>query len=187
MNLLKKLQNAITRATVKLVNSATKTQSLQIGLVAGEIKGGIEHMEPYGFTSHPHVGAEGIAVFFGGDRSNGVVIVAADKRYRLLNLADGEVALYDDQGQQIVFKRAGIVVKTPKTLDAECGGDVTVTAPNVNIIGNVSVTGRMSVSGDVQSSGSIQAAGDVKAGSISLNSHTHTGVQPGSSNTGAPQ
>lgn len=181
MNLLKKLQNAITRATVKLVNSATKTQSLQIGLLAGELKGGIEHMEPYGFTSHPHVGAEGIAVFFGGDRSNGVVIVTADKRYRLLNLADGEVALYDDQGQQIVLKRSGIVVKTPKTLTAECGGDVSVTAPKVNITANLSVTGNVTVNGE------IQASGDVKAGSISLNSHTHTGVETGSSNTGGPQ
>lgn len=181
MNFLKKLQNAITRATVKLVNSATKTQSLQIGLLAGELKGGIEHLEPYGFTSHPHVGAEGVAVFFGGDRSNGVVIVAADKRYRLLNLADGEVALYDDQGQQIVLKRSGIVVKTPKTLTAECGGDVSVTAPNVNITANLSVTGNVTVTGE------IQASGDVKAGSISLNSHTHTGVETGSSNTGGPQ
>ena len=187
MILLKKLQNAITRATIKLVNSATKTQSLQIGLLAGEIKGGIEHIEPYGFTSHPQVGAEGIALFFGGDRSNGVVIVTADKRYRLANLAAGEVAIYDDQGQQIVLKRSGVVIKTPKTLDAECGGDVTVTAPNVKIVGNVAITGSMTVSGGIQSSGSIQAAGDVKAGSTSLNSHTHTGVQPGSSNTGGPQ
>jgi len=181
VNLLKRLQNAITRATVKLVNSKTKTQTLQIGLLAGEIKGGIEHLEPYGFTSCPHVGAEGLALFLGGDRSNGVVIVTADKRYRLLNLAAGEVAIYDDQGQMVALKRTGIVVSTPKTLTATASGDATITAPNVKVVGNVQVQG------DVNVTGTISATGDVKAGSISLNSHVHSGVESGSSNTGAPQ
>ncbi|MBO1326043.1 baseplate assembly protein [Acetobacter sp. TBRC 12305] len=35
--------------------------------------------------------------------------------------------------------------------------------------------------------GAVSAGGDVKAGSISLESHTHSGVQAGSASTGAPQ
>lgn len=35
--------------------------------------------------------------------------------------------------------------------------------------------------------GSIEATGDVVASGISLVSHTHSGVEPGSSNTGEPQ
>lgn len=174
--MLKRIQNAITRATIKLINSKTKTQSLQIGLLAGEIKGNIEHMEPYGFTSHPNPGAEAIALFFGGDRSNGVVVVAADKRYRLLNLQQGEVAIYDDQGQKVVLTRDGIVVNTPQTLTATCGGDVTIKAPKITLDAP-----------DIYATGNIHASGDVKACNISLNSHTHSGVESGGSSTGGPQ
>lgn len=176
MNILKRIQNAFSRATIKLIDSKTKTQSLQIGLLAGEIKGNIEHMEPYGFTAHPIPGAEAIALFFGGDRSNGVVIVASDKRHRLLNLKEGEVAIYDDQGQKVVLSRSGIVVNTPKTLTATCGGDVTITAPKITLDAP-----------DIYATGNIHASGDVKAGSISLNSHTHSGVESGNSSTGGPQ
>ncbi|MFV2291099.1 baseplate assembly protein, partial [Escherichia coli] len=45
-----------------------------------------------------------------GDRSHGVVVVVADRRYRLKGLRRGEVALYDDQGQSVVLTRSGLVV-----------------------------------------------------------------------------
>ncbi|WP_335617599.1 phage baseplate assembly protein [Komagataeibacter nataicola] len=40
---------------------------------------------------------------------------------------------------------------------------------------------------NVKVTGAITATGDVKAGNISLDSHTHSGVEAGSANTGAPQ
>lgn len=56
------------------------------------------------------------------------------------------------------------------------GGTVNITAPGgVNVTGNVTVTGEMTVSGNVTGSG------------ISLNSHTHSGVEPGGGSTGGPQ
>ncbi|HAX1879240.1 TPA: phage baseplate assembly protein, partial [Escherichia coli] len=64
----------------------------------------------YGFTSAAQDGAEGVALFPAGDRSHGVVVVVADRRYRLKGLKRGEVALYDDQGQSVVLTRSGIVV-----------------------------------------------------------------------------
>ena len=105
------MRNFISRCTVGLVNAATKLQSLQIRMMAGEVKDEVEHLEPYGFTSHPLRGAEGVAVFPGGDRSHGVVIVIADRKYRLQGLKPGEVALHDDQGQCVHLTREGIVVK----------------------------------------------------------------------------
>lgn len=105
------MRNFISRCTVALVDAATKLQSLQIRMMAGEVKDGVEHLEPYGFTSHPHDGAEGVAVFPGGDRSHGVVIVIADRKYRLQGLKPGEVALHDDRGQCVHLTREGIVVK----------------------------------------------------------------------------
>lgn len=101
----RRLTNMLARGKVDIVNAASKMQTIQAKLLTEEIKAGMEHFEPYGFTSHPKRGAEVITAFFDGDRSHGIVICAADRRYRLAGLAEGEVALYDDQGQTIVIKR----------------------------------------------------------------------------------
>lgn len=105
------LLNVISRCTVALANSVSKMQALQVRMLAGEVKDSVEHLEPYGYTSHPHAGAEGVAVFPGGDRSHGVVIVVADRRYRMQGLKPGEVALHDDLGQCVHLTREGIVIK----------------------------------------------------------------------------
>lgn len=109
-----RLGNMIARGKVLVVNSASKMQSLQIGLLAGERKDNVEHFEPFGFTSRPKAGAEHVTLFFDGDRSHGVTIVVADRRYRLQGLQEGEAALYDDQGQKVHLTRDGIVIQTAK-------------------------------------------------------------------------
>ena len=60
------------------------------------------------------------------------------------------------------------------TLTATVSGDVTLKAPSVLIEGDLSLTGTMISTGDIQS------------GTISLQSHVHSGVTPGGSNTGEP-
>lgn len=119
--LRRSLGNMIARGVVTSVNAATKMQTLQIRLMADESKSDVEHFEPYGFTSHPKSGAEQVALFPDGDRSHGVVIVVADRRYRLQGLQAGEMAIHDDQGQKVHLTRDGIVIYTPKKcrIDAE--------------------------------------------------------------------
>jgi phage baseplate assembly protein V len=111
------ISNMALRATVVLVNSANKMQTLQVRLRGNEAKENIEHFESYGFTSKPKSGAEAITLFFNGDRSHGVAIVVADRRYRLTTLEDGEVALHDDLGQKVHLKRDRILVETPFTYE----------------------------------------------------------------------
>lgn len=111
----RRLTNLLARGVVSVVNAATKLQVLQVSLLAGEAKAGLEHFEPYGFTAHPHAGAEALAVFLDGDRSHGIVIVTPDRRYRLTGLAAGEVALYTDEGDKIVFKRGNVIEITAAT------------------------------------------------------------------------
>lgn len=61
------------------------------------------------------------------------------------------------------------------------GGEMTISG-NVTVNGNVTVTGDLSVTGDIDcasnitAGGTIHSDGDTTAGSISLQSHTHTGV-----------
>lgn len=162
--------NMLARGTVVLANSAGKMQALQIRLLSGEAKDGVEHFEPYGFTSHPLSGAEHVTLFFGGDRSHGVTIVVADRRYRLNGLAGGEVALHDDLGHQVHLTRAGIVIRG-------AGHPVVVTG-----------TSKLRVEADIEATGQIKdlcdAAGKTMSGMRdAYNSHTHPGDSGGTTGT----
>jgi phage baseplate assembly protein V len=106
----RRIRMMVSRAVIRLVNDATRTQNLQIEILKGEVYSAIERLQEYGFSSVPHAGAEAIVLSLNGDRGHGVVIVAADKRYRLTGLESGEVALHDDQGQMVAIKRDGIEI-----------------------------------------------------------------------------
>lgn len=64
--------------------------------------------------------------------------------------------------------------------------DIEITG-NISILGNMVINGNLTVQGNITVSGSVIASGDVFAGGISLKSHVHGGVQPGSGTTGGPQ
>lgn len=195
-NLLTLLRGLLGRGVVESVDDTPMMRTIQAEFLPGDVREGLEHFEPYGFTSRVKQGAEAIGAFFNGDRSHGVVLVTADRRFRL-HVEEGEVAVFDDQGQKVVLKRDGILVETPKNLTATVGGNalatvsgtttlksgaVTIDAPSVHITGTLSVDGHISGAGGLAVSGgsgaavtgSITATGDITAGSISLQGHTHT-------------
>ena len=211
-----RFDDILARGVVTVADGSKKMRVVQVRLLADEIRDDLEHVEPYGFTSEPKDdGApEAFALFFGGDRSHGVVFCVADRRFRLKNLAPGEVALYDDIGQKVHLTRSGIVVETPGKLEAKVGKDATVTvggkatvkaasaeidAPKTKItgdllvVGSITGTGGLAVSGgsgatvqgSLSTTGSMNAGGDVKAGGISLQGHIHPGDSGGK--TGKPE
>ena len=98
------------RAIVRLVDDATKAQSVQIEMLEGETQDAVERYQDYGFTSVPHPGAEAVAVAVGGLRSHMVVIKVEDRRYRLTGLQAGEVAMFDDLGQMVKLGRDRIEI-----------------------------------------------------------------------------
>ena len=65
-------------------------------------------------------------------------------------------------------------------------GSVNITTPNTNITSDVLITGNLHISGNIQCDQTITATTDVIGNGTSLHGHTHSGVQSGSSNTGAP-
>ncbi|HWJ72599.1 MAG TPA: phage baseplate assembly protein [Kaistia sp.] len=151
------------RGVVKAVSSRAKQQKLQhldIEAFGGETHEGAEHVEAYGFAAKPHAGAEAFVVYLGGNRNHPIVISVADRQFRPQGLADGEVIFYDDLGQSVHLTRAGIVV----------------TAPTITLNGNVVVNGDLTITG-----GSVTNDG-VNIGST----HRHSGVTPGTGNTGTP-
>lgn len=86
-----------------------------------------EYLQHYGLTSRPLPGAELIILREG----NNIIAVASDDRRYRLQLAEGEVALYDDQGQSVHLRQGGIIhikALTKVTIDTpllEVTGDIT--------------------------------------------------------------
>ncbi len=162
------LNRILVRGTVVLVDSARKLQALQMRLTAGEVKDSLEHFEPYGFTSNPLAGAEGIAAFMGGDRSHGVLLVVADRRYRIKELKPGEVAIYTDEGDKVHFRRGRIIDIETRILNIKASAAVNIDTPVIN------------------QTGQIISDGDQVAGGVSQINHPHSGVMRGTDQSGPP-
>jgi phage gp45-like len=89
-----------------------------------------EYLQHYGFTSRPKAGAELIIVREG----NHLVAIASDDRRYRLHIAEGEAALYDDQGQVVVLKRGKeILVDGCDTLVANAAVSMTLTSPTITL------------------------------------------------------
>ncbi|KQC05525.1 MAG: hypothetical protein APR55_05755 [Methanolinea sp. SDB] len=71
----------------------------------GETIDGREYFQHYGFTSRPRSGAEGVCL----KQGNVVFMIASDDRRYRVQVEEGEVCLYDDQGQAIHLKRGKTV------------------------------------------------------------------------------
>ena len=190
----RRLGNMLARGAVAAVDSAARMQALQLRLLAGEAKDDVEHFEPYGFTSCPKVGAEALAMFFDGDRSHGVCVVVADRRYRITGLLPGEMAIHDDQGQKVHLTRAGIVIdggglpisiQNAPTVSVSAEASIDLNAPTITLNGAV-VQGKGGNGGDMQLQGPVVVVNDVTAAGKSLQNHVHSGVQGGGGNTGQP-
>ncbi|MEW5904214.1 MAG: phage baseplate assembly protein V [Pseudomonadota bacterium] len=158
-------------------------QLVQVKLLDGEVGDGVERMQNYGYTSVPKTGAEGLMACVSGDRNHGIVVVMDDRRFRLKNLQPGEVAMYTDEGDTIIFKRG-------RKIEVTAGAEIKATAPNVNVVASVKValtTPLVEASGNLNVGGAITAQGDVTGGGISLMHHKTTLVTPGGGLSGEPQ
>lgn len=165
-----KVSNFLARGTLALVNAASKLQALQLRLTAGEVKDGVEHFEPYGFTAHSLPGAEAVLGFIGGDRSHCVAVVVTDRRYRPTDLLAGEVCLFTDEGDEIRLKRGRIISVT-------AGSKLEVTAPEAVFNCSASVTlntPKVFATGDIEAQGHIRdGTGTMQSMRDTYNNHDH--------------
>ena len=156
---MSRLSDFFARGVMTLADGEKKMRSVQVRLLADEVRDDLEHVEPYGFTSEPHPEAEAFALFFDGDRSHVIVFTIADRRYRLKPLKTGEVAIFDDLGQKVHLTRDGLEVYTPGWLHATVDKDAEIT-----VGGNVTE----SVGGDV--SATVAGNVTVKASAVTIDS-----------------
>lgn len=153
------------RGVLRSVTDTGPRQQVQVELLKDELRDGLEHMQNYGFTSHP-LGGDCAVSFTGGNREQGIVLVIDDRRYRIPLLA-GEVAMYDDQGNKVELLRG--MVKVTAVQHAE------VVAPTIKLVGDLEVVGNVKTTGTITNNGK-------NIGST----HQHDGVTAGSGNSGAP-
>lgn len=144
--LYRRLLMAFGRALVNAVNDSGGLQLMQIQLGKYETMDNVPRFAEYGFTSNPQPGGRAIAIFMGGDRSNGAVIATDDPRYRKTGLESGEVCIYDDLGREVYFTRAGIVVNSANspltvnnatTVTINASGDVVMNTPLLKVSGDI--------------------------------------------------
>lgn len=89
---------------------------------AGETFADREYFQHYGFTSRPLPGAEGLLI----KQGNVIYLIASDDRRYRIGLADGEVALYSDEGDKVHLKRGRVV-------EIQAGTEVLLNAPSVKL------------------------------------------------------
>lgn len=154
------------RGRINGTTDSTGLQRVKLEMLAGEVRDLMERLQQYGFTSRPLDGAEGLAVFHGGNREHGLMIACDDRRYRIKNLEKGEVAIYTDEGDKIHLKRNGLI-------DVVAATKVKATAPTVEVVASTKVildspltelSGDLQVDGSIHSDGGIEADGAIDAG-----------------------
>jgi len=164
--LKRKIFRVIGRAIITSINNAEKTQKVQLTVLANEVLGKVERIQEYGFDTYPKTDAEAVVLFINGNRDHGLIIVAGDRRYRIQDLIEGEVALYTHEDSGDVRHR--IHLKTGQVIDIK-GVDVNITTTGNTTItteGNTVVAseGNVTVSADGNMTATIDGDVEVTAG-----------------------
>lgn len=202
-SLVLKIRRLAGRALIRRVRYANKIRYFQVQQEGGMPLDNVEHVEPFGFTSHPLPNAEAVVLAFNGNGSNSVAIMAGDQRYRLV-IDEGEAAIYNHHGDKVHLKK-------DRTISVEAATKVELVTPHTHLTGKLTVAETIEAQGHITSQDKITAASvvqgasfvnaagsgtlgedgtmtvtDVVASGISLKGHIHSNGNKGG-NTGGPQ
>lgn len=119
--LRRRVRLMISRAVLSAISDGAGIQLVQVKLLEGEVRDGVERFQNYGFTSVPLPGAEGIMACVSGNRDHGVILAMDDRRYRIKGLQAGEAAMYTHKDKElhkhrIIFKNDGSIEVLAKNI-----------------------------------------------------------------------
>jgi phage baseplate assembly protein V len=160
-------------ATIASVDLATGRAVVTIddGVVSPPLRWAASRLGSTRVWSPPSVGEQVMVLCPGGEIGAGVIVGGLDSQAHphagnsateLVHFADGAILSYDPTSHALTFA-------------LPAGATMAVTA-----------SGGVTIDGDVTVTGTLTASVDVLGGGKSLKGHTHTGVQPGSGNSGPP-
>lgn len=129
----RRILNLISRGQLLKVDDSKGIQRIDANFFSDEVHTNIERIQNYGFTSNPKPGCEVVTLFHSGNREHGIVIAIDDKKFRLKNLAAGEVAIYTDEGDNIHFKRNNKIEITTKELIINAADKVIVNTKDAEV------------------------------------------------------
>ncbi|MCH7381365.1 phage baseplate assembly protein domain-containing protein [Acinetobacter higginsii] len=151
-------------------------QLVQVTFNKNETKDNIPRYTDYGFQSAPPDGHNALTLFFGGNKSNGVVIATNHPKSRKRGLKRGEVCISDDQGQMVFLSREGITLIDKAGTKVELNGDGT---------GGISSSSTFTING-VEFLNGIAKGVDFQAGTISQIEHQHIDSRGGDTSPPKP-
>lgn len=131
--LARRIKMLVQRSVLTRVKYDSKVRLLQVKLPGGQELADIEHVEPFGFTSHAPAGAECLVLAFGGNGSHSVGLQVGDRRYRMV-IEEGDVAIYNKNEDYLHLKNDGTATLKSST-------KVIVDSPQVEMTGTLKVAG----------------------------------------------
>jgi phage baseplate assembly protein V len=181
--LQRRVMNMMARGVIAESDDEPGMQRVQISLLHEEGKTAVERFQNYGFSGHAPGESEVLVLFIGGGRDHGVIVAVDDRASRFTDLAEGEVAIYSDEGDSIVLKRDNTIELTTKKLIIKAEDEVivetkeatvtaeekiTLEAPDILLKGNVEVDGNLTMADGGEASslaikGNIALDGDLNA------------------------
>lgn len=121
-----RLATIVSRGKLALAGySPTKARTMvQLKSLGGTLNN-IELLLPYGMSAMPVGQTADLLIFKINNLDHKVAIGADDPACRITDLQAGEFGFQDNQGQQVVFRRTGVVVSSPTK--------IRLTAPTIQI------------------------------------------------------
>lgn len=161
MNLLSRMWNMVSFATIGPVTDTGGAQTAQLSISTGEVISNAPVIGFYGLASNPPVGSQAFVIHQNGDRSKAIVVGTNHQSSRAKNQAPGETSLHNDSGQAVELAKAGINFKAggkPVTL---IDGDLKIPGNNIEMTGDITNTGNISNTGSLSNIGEVSIIGDV--------------------------
>lgn len=134
--LARRVQLMIGRAVLAAVEDNAGRQYVQLKVLKGETKDGVERVQQYGFTSHPLAGAQVILACLGGNRDHPVAISVDDHRHRPA-LQKGEVAIYMADGSNITLKTGNKIEMNTAELTVNASAKARFVTPMLEVTGDI--------------------------------------------------
>ncbi|MDP2153798.1 MAG: phage baseplate assembly protein V [Methylotenera sp.] len=128
----------ISRAVLSAISDGKGIQLVQVKLLEGEVRDGVERFQNYAFSSVPLIGAEGIMACVSGNRDHGVILAMDDRRYRVRDLQPGEAVMYTHKDKEahkhrIIFKNDGSIEVVAKNITVKATETARIEGDNVVI------------------------------------------------------
>jgi len=181
------------RGRLTRIDDSGPVQLVQMQLSQSETRDSTPRLCEYGFQSNPPDGADAVAVFLAGNRTNGVVIACGHQTYRVRNLATGEVCVSDNRGQSVYLSATGIVVNGGGLpLKITNTPEITADSPLTHVTGNIECDGYIHAGADILDNAPTNTS-NMAGMRQTYNEHRHTvpNIEGGSgtanSNTPTPQ